>query len=324
MKTLHPRYNLRPEYRMYYASLSFNSKCNANCKDCCGEIINGPDLPLEKIKEILNVTIQGLRIKKIYPSCLAEMTLIPYVNDIVKYMEEIHTPGMAVSQDTNARFIPDGFIETLNSLTFSYHLSISIWGWDEESWNSLQGKGSFEIVVKNIRRYLKELKYPPTFSFPYITEEQYTKTLAFITELCKEAGYPVQTVTTQYSDAQSLAAIKSVGIVPIYIRKYSQHIADVTYVFNEQKKLDFIPFNNCDNLFQAMTVDSLGNIYPCTGLYRHPEAVLANVNDYSPFTYKDMIDILHSEKAMKYLHDNYTPGKFTCDLCKTCSARICN
>lgn len=324
MKTLHPRYNLRPEYRMNYASLSFNSKCNANCKDCCGEIINKPDMPLEKIKEILNVTIQGLRIKKIYPSCLAEMTLIPYVNDIIKYMEEIHTPGMAVSQDTNARFIPDGFIETLNSLTFSYHLSISIWGWDEESWNSLQGKGSFETVVKNIRRYLKELKYPPTFSFPYITEEQYTKTLAFVTELCKEFDYPVKTVTTQYSDAQSLAAIKSAGIVPIYIRKYSQHVADVTYVFNKQKKLDFIPFNNCDNLFQAMTVDSLGNIYPCTGLYRYPEAVLANVNDYSPFTYKDMLDILHSEKAMEYLHNNYTAGKFVCDLCKTCSARICN
>ena len=194
----------------------------------------------------------------------------------------------------------------------------------EECWNSLQGKGSFEIVVKNIRRYLKELKYPPTFSFPYITEEQYTKTLAFVTELCKEVGYPVQTVTTN-SDAPEITAIKDNGIIPVYIRKYSQHIAEnVTYVFNEQKKIDYVPFNNCDNLFQALTIDSLGNIYPCTGMYRKPWAVLANVNDYSPFTYKDLLDILHSEKAMEYLHNNYTAGKFACDLCKTCSARICN
>lgn len=324
MKTIHPRYNSRPEYRMHYASLTFNSKCNAKCQDCCGEIINKPDMPLEKVKEILNVTIQGLRIKKIYPSCLAEMTLIPYVNDIVKYMEEIHTAGMIVSQDTNARFIPDGFIETLNSLTFSYHLSISIWGYDEESWNRLQGEGSFETVVGNIRRYLKELKYPPTFSFPYITDEQYTKTLAFITELCKEVGYQVQTVTTN-SDAPEITAIKDSGIIPVYIRKYSQHVTEnIVDVFCEQEKIDYVPFNNCDNLFQALTIDSLGNIYPCTGMYRKPFAVLANVNDYSPFTYKDLLDILHSDKAMAYLHDNYTAGRFACDLCKTCSARICN
>lgn len=324
MTSIHPRYNSRPEYRIHYASLTFNSKCNASCQDCCGEIVNKPDMPLEKIKEVLNVAIQGLRIRKIYPSCLAEMTLIPYINDIVKYMEKIKIPGLIVSQDTNARFIPEGFIDTLNSVTFSYHISISIWGWDSESWNKYQGKGSFEKVTENIRRYLAELKYPPTFSFPFITDEQYEKTLEFVNGLCAGYGYKTE-VVTENSDAPEMTAIKDSGIIPVYIRKYSQHRTDgLVDVYSGGKKIEYIPFGNCDNLYQALTIDSLGNIYPCTGMYRRPFAVLANVNDYSPFTYKDFLDIIHSEKAMKYLHDNYTAGNFACELCKTCSGRICN
>nr|DAT58839.1 MAG TPA: putative Fe-S oxidoreductase [Caudoviricetes sp.] len=325
MVSSHPRYNAKPEYRLTYASLTFNSKCNAGCQNCCGQILNKPDMPLEKIKEVLDVVIQGLRIREVYPSCSAEMTLIPYINVIVKYMEKIKIPGLIVTQDTNGRVIPEGFIETLNSVTFTYHVSISIWGWDSESWNKYQGKGSFEKVTGNIRRYLLELKYPPTFSFPYITDEQYQKTLEFVKNLCAEYGYETKAITD--GTMSNITNIKNNGIIPVFIRKYSQRKNEESKsmgVYEKGKLIDYIPFNNCGNLFSPICIDSLGNIYPCTGMNSYKPAIIGNVNDYSPFTYKNLIEILHGEKAMKYLHDNYTSGKFACDICKSCSARICN
>lgn len=323
--TKHPRYNLLPELKMNYASLTFNSKCNGNCINCCGQIINQEDMPLEKIKEILYVVIQGMRVKKIYPSCLAEMTLIPYVNDIVKYINDIRIPNLMVSQDTNARFIPEGFIEVVNNCDFSYHISISLWGYNKESWEENQGVGSYEKTLSNIETYLKELKNPPTFSFPYITEEQYSKTLKFIKDLCGKYGYKTEVLKENDNRVLAIEKIKDEGNIPIYIRRYSVHIEDYTDVYTKGIKMDFIPFNNCDNLFQGISIDSLGYIYPCTGMYRKEEHILGNVNDYSPFTYKDFLTIIHSEKAINYIKKNFSlNGEFACSLCEKCSTRICN
>lgn len=319
-----PRLRMLPEFNLRYASLTFNSKCNANCVDCCGQIMNKEDMPLEKIKEVLNVVIQGVRIKRIYPSCSAEMSLIPYINEIVKYIDEIQTPGLFVQQDTNARYIPDGFIETLNSCTCNYNVSLSIWGHDEESWNSLQGKGSFELVLKNIKRYLKELKHQPTISFPYITETQYQNNISFVTELCKEFGYEIEIMSSN-CDAPVISAIKDKGKIPIYVRRYTSHLEDRSAeIYDKGKRVDYIDFNNCGNLFGSMAIDSLGYIYPCTGTYNHPEHRLGNVFDYSPFTYKDLLEILHSDKAMNYMKGNFTAGEFSNNCCNRCTARICN
>ena len=322
--TKHPRYNLLPELNMVYASLSFNSRCNGNCVNCCGQILNEDDMPLEKIKEILDVVIKRLRIKQVFPSCLAEMTLIPYVNDIINYIDEIRIPDLIVSQDTNARFIPDGFIDALNACRCIYHLSISIWGYDKESWESVQGKGSFEKTVKNIETYLRELKLPPTFSFPYITEEQYTKTVAFIKELCRRNGYEI-TVTNSNGSMQTITYIKKTGKVPVYVRRYSVNTGNYAEVYENGKKLDYISFNNCSLLFQGFFLDAQGNVYPCSSMYRNKEHILGNVNDYSPFTYKDLLEVLHSEKSREYIKRNFSSdGTFACDICEKCSGRIIN
>lgn len=322
--TRHPRCNLLPELNMRYASLGFNSKCNGNCINCCGRVMNKEDMPLEKIKEVLYVVIKGMRIKQIFPSCFAEMTLIPYVNDIVRHIDEIRIPGLIVSQDTNARFIPDGFITALNECRFTYHISISMWGYDKDSWESVQGKGSFEKTVGNIETYLRELKNPPTFSFPYITEEQYVKTVAFVKELCMKNGYEIE-IASNNGNMQYITHIKETGKVPVYIRRYSVNHGGYAEIFENGKRINYIPYNNCNLLFQGLFIDGQGNIYPCTGVVGDKEHILGNVNDYSPFTYKDLLGILRSEKSMEYIKRNFSSdGEFACGICKKCSGRIVN
>lgn len=325
MQTKHPKIFTRPEFYLRQAALSFNSTCNASCKYCCGRITEEPCIPLEKAKEVLNVVIRDLRIKDIYPTCSAELTLYPYLLDIIKYCDSLKVPYVRITQDTNGRYIPDGFIELLNSVSIYWTISVSCWGYDEESWTENQGKGDFNTFVKNIKRYISELKIAPSFSLVSINEEQRDKTIAFLTQTCKECGKEVHVTTDGLSE--HLRSFKERGIVPILVRNYRCPIeegSNISYVHNNENPEEVKPFcdyNNCVFVYLSIILDSAGYIYPCLSLNGKRDYAIGNIYDYEPFTKESLLEMIHSEKGMNYWIKNYTQGQVACDICSTCTTR---
>lgn len=316
-----------PDLYLIQAALSLNSICNADCLYCCGRICNtDKPLPLEKVKQVLKVLVEDMRIYDIFPTCSAELTLYPDLIELMKFTDTLENPYVRYTQDTNARYIPEGFIEQLNSMKHYWTISISVWGYDEESWQKYQGKGDWNTFVKNCKRYLTELKIPPAFSLVAINEEQRDKTFEFIKNLCKETGHEV----FELNDGRSIyfKSLKENNIVPINIRQFrapeeNDEISKVHKRFSTDKIIDFLEFNNCDMVNLSFVMDSLGYVYPCISLNGHKDYAIGNVNDYDIFTKKDLENIYRSEKNLQFWKDNLTYGKYACDRCKTCASRIC-
>lgn len=317
----------KPDLYLIQAALSINSTCNANCLYCCGRICEKESyMSLEKVKQVYKTLVEDMRIYDMFVTCSAELTLYPHLIDLMKYADTLDNPYVRYTQDTNGRFIPNGMIEQINSMKHYWTVSISIWGYDEESWQKYQGKGDWNQFVKNCKRYLTELKTPPAFAIVAINEEQREKTFNFVKNLCEETGHQV----FELNDGRSLyfRSLKEANIVPVNIRKFrapddGEDVSKVHERFNTGKTLDFLEFNNCDMVNLSFVMDSLGYVYPCISLNGHKNYAIGNVNDYEIFDKKALVDIYRSEKNLKFWKDNLTYGKYACDRCKFCASRIC-
>ena len=314
-----PRLNMRPELNIHYLVMSVNAQCSAHCLNCCGYVRDSiPPMKLEKVKEIIQACVIDGGIRYVFPSCTAEMTLHPDCVNIAKYLCSIQKPDLFMHQDTNARFIPDGFIEALNNAKNVYNLSVSLWGGNEKDFVYCQGEGDFNKTVENTKRYLAELKNPPQFSLPWVTKEQLTDALKLITKLIKDAGYK-PLVLDKECRPSVMYANKLQGYVPICIRKFVAEEEKVNY---QGKNVDFVNFNSCTMLYDRVVIHIDGSIKPCLRVNYYKEHSLGNIYDYDPFTYKDLVNILNSEKAQGYIKRNFTPGEFACPECKNCTTRI--
>lgn len=316
-----------PDLYLVQAALSINSTCNANCLYCCGRICEkDPYMPLNKVKQVYRTLVEDMRIYDVFVTCSAELTLYPHLLELMQYVDTLNNPYVRYTQDTNGRYIPNGMIEQINSMKHYWTISISIWGYDEESWQKYQGKGGWNKFVENCKRYLTELKIPPSFSIAAINEEQREKTLSFVKKLCEETGHQA----FELNDSRSLyfKSLKEVNIVPVNIRKFrapdeGSNISKVHERFSTDKTLNFFEFNNCNLVNSSFVMDSLGYIYPCLSLNGKSEYAIGNVNNYQIFNKNALIDVFRSEKNLTFWRDNLTYGKYACDICKQCTSRIC-
>lgn len=332
LKTKYPKIYENPLNYLLGASVTFNSQCNAKCLGCTGRLCEDKPMPLEKAKEVMKVLIDDLKLSSVWISGSAEMTLYPYLIELMKYVDGFHRKNIIVAHYTNGRYIPKGFIEQINSMkNIVWQIQISVWGYDEESWQKYQGKGNWKQFVENCKRYLTEMNISPSFSIVSITNEQREKTFEFVTNLIKECG--LNYVRNDNATPEHYLIFEKEKTVPINIQKYKKWTEDdkgnkknIGMIDREDTKnidTDFVKYNNCYLLYHDFVMDSIGNIYPCLQLQGWYDYRIGNVNDYNPFTKESLYEIYKGEKAMQYWKDNFTYKKFPCDKCSDCIARIC-
>lgn len=317
MTTKHPKYNARPEMLFYSLVTNITDRCNRNCENCCGlKKKSNTDMPFEKLKEVIKAVLIDGNVKVFYPTCVAEGTLYPHIVDMIKYIDSFKKKSLIVREDTNAGFIPDGFIDAINSVGYTFDLSCSLWAWDKKSYKELMG-GDFDDTMNNIDIYLKKINHPISFGTPFINEEQFTKTSEVIKNIVEANGQKL--VITENGGDYVLKDYHDRGFCTLYKRNY---ISTTELVTPEGKK-DCIPYNNCDALYKILNIALNGDILPCMRFSQECRVNIGNINDYSPFTWESVREIYNSEKAMKYWHDNYTPNCFAFDECSTCISRVC-
>lgn len=314
----HPKYNARPENTILLLIVNVTSRCNRNCVNCCGEYVKqDKDLSFDKLKEIIDACIVQGNIKLFYPSCTGETTLYPHCTDIVRYLNSINKRDLLVRQDTNAGFIPDGFIEAINDAGYYYDLSVSLWAGDAVSYRELQG-GDFDATVANVRRYLKEIKHPMSFSAPYMNEEQFSGAERLIRSLCNEVGREL--VVTENGNEDLLHGYHLDGKCTLYQRKYLTP-AGLTSNHGTHFPLSF--GNNCDSLYKSLIITHEGDILPCIRFAQKKTYKLGSVFDYQPLKWSDIVAIYNSDKAKEYWHNNFSAGNVAFKECRSCLSRVC-
>lgn len=322
-----------PELSMYQAAFSFNSVCQADCMNCCGYLLDKPEeMPLYKVKECLHTLLSEFKIEQVYISCSAEMTLRKDVVEIVEYVNSLENcnRNLRVEEDTNARYIPDGFIDAVNLNPRRYNIGISLWAGDQEDFTKYQGEGDFEKTLHNIEEYIRLLDVPPYITAPCITEEQFEKVANVIKKLANKHTYDFK--VTYDGTLPHLSAMRENGIVPLLRRPYR---SDEGVHYDENTDVDKYVTNRCPYLFGGFIMDVWGNITPCheilvfknkTGADNHlnlsDDTIIGNVYDYEPFNLEALNSIIHSDKAMKMFRNNFIPGELPMERCKNCGTRV--
>lgn len=335
IKTVHPKILVRPEFYIQQAATTFNATCNSHCLHCSGAVTGEAEMPIEKAKEVMNMILHEMRIQDVFIACSAELTLYSKLLELIEFCDNKYLPYLRITQDTNGRFIPEGFIEALNSMKNWWTISISLWGGNSEEWQKYQGQGDWEKQTANIERYLTELKIPPAFSMPAITDEQKENTLSFITKTVEKCG--LKWVIDCDPNSISYKRYKEQGLVPINIRKYRGYVGSDDDVNAEKSGSDYYIHsresastveenvyknkNNCHFPYASFFCDSSGYVYPCINENNHRENAIGNVNDYSPFNMKAYLEMIHSKKGIEFWENNFLHGKFPCETCKNCPSR---
>lgn len=341
---------------LQYAQIDFTGKCNNNCIGCSGRLNHtGTEIPLDKAKEVLDAVLAGMNIREIFVACQAEFTLYSHCIDIIDYIED-NFKNVTVRQDTNGIFIPEGFIERLNSLkNIRYDLSVSLWGISEEGYLKFHRTNNLETVLNNIRRYLKEISNPNVvfrFSVPYWDENQFQSTISAIRSLCAEVGKEVQVTNTariadvmpHNSTANSVAVYARCSffdeVVPMDYcddtlgRIYTETVKTVkdgVTTETEQKRQvickdwngirkPMSTDNNCSYLNNILLIRVDGGIAGCLGTTNYKEHDLGNIFD-QPVTTDWFKKIYTSEKRKRQCELNATTGAF--EACHRCISRIC-
>lgn len=323
-----------PELGMYQAAFSFNSVCQADCLGCCGYILNNPpeEMPLYKVKQALHTLISEFKIEQVYISCSAEMTLRKDVVEIVRYVNSLEdcNSKLRVEEDTNARYIPEGFIEAVNINPYRYNIGISLWGGDEEDFIKYQGPGDFNKTVDNINKYISQLGVPPYITAPCITEEQFEKIAILMNKIANKHNLDFEVVYD--GTLPNLCSLRESGTIPLLRRAYR---SDEGVHYDEKIDVDKYTTNRCPYLFGGFIMDVWGNITPCheiltfknkTGADNHlnlsDDSIIGNIYDYEPFDLNAFNSILHSEKARGVFERNFIPGQLPLERCKNCGTRI--
>ncbi len=327
-RTIHPKILARPEFYIQQAATTFNATCNANCFCCSGAKTGEAEMPIDKAREVMNMILYEMRIKDVFIACSAELTLYSKLLELIEFCDKEYLPYTRITQDTNARLIPEGFIEALNSMRNWWTISISLWGGNAEEWQKYQGKGDWEKQVENIERYLTELRIPPAFSMPAITDEQRESTLSFITRTVEKCG--LKWAVDCNPNSLSYRRYKEQGIVPVNIRKFRRYDGTETsedyFVSSREsagtvEKNIYRDMNNCHFPYNSFFCDSSGYVYPCINENNNRESAIGNVNDWSPFNMASYLEMIHSEKGMAFWKNNFIPGKFPCETCRNCPSR---
>ena len=157
-----------------FCNLFMTEKCNFKCPGCRRNIVG-----INKSKEMTLPTVQ--RLLSLYPSitrfCVAgsgEPTLCTHFVEIVDFLKSskksvgIITNGSTTSKFHALRYDPD-------------YISISLYGYNNESYRNYTGKRIFDVVIENFKNLKDTFK---NVGFSYIVDKTNYKLLDRVLRVC--------------------------------------------------------------------------------------------------------------------------------------------
>lgn len=291
-------------------SILLTNRCNLRCTHCCmdsgcGDIAS--ELTTDEWKQTIDKLV-GLDIKNVSISG-GEPLLRKDLFEIAEYIKSKFDVKLALM--TNAILINEDNVDRLVNLFDSF--SISLDGADEESCAPVRGKGTFEKSMRGIN--LLKSKGAKNLSLSFTIVKQNENKVEEFKKLAKELGaYPM----IRLLDLAGRAA-EHPELIPTNFDRYTDPALGCDVPECGYFPPEYMPrCSSCGAGYQKFSIDSTGNIYPCSA-FIVPETQMGNVKEIESL--KDYVEsgAIRNNKGYKKFC-SYHPAHS--DECKDCSAKM--
>lgn len=304
--------------------INISNECNMCCKYCYANNGNYQSesrlMSVDTLRRTLDV-MYGL-----YP----EIELIqlfggePMLNtEVLKeaclYIEK-HKKSSEIGMVSNGTIVTDELIELIQN--YNFHITISID--TEQIHDKLRmfkgGRGSFDIIRKNIDRLRRETKEPYMLEVTYtkLHEDHGIKINDVIRELNQTfPGIPVHMVCVSSNDPK-YRINDSTAFVTSVVEEF-ENITSLDMIKSSAVDRYLAPFKRqslchhfCHAGYDSISISSEGDIYPCSAFIDKEEFYIANIYDKE----EELSGILNQMRRSYYDIKRNEEGK-----CKDCFAK---
>ncbi|HWR57696.1 MAG TPA: glycosyltransferase, partial [Thermodesulfovibrionales bacterium] len=287
-----------------YSALYMTDKCNLKCRSCSRQTTG-----LKAGGEIGLGTVH--RMVSLYPSvgsyCIAGYGEPTLCSDFVAVVDFLKMKRKYVGVITNGTN-PDKFMQLRYAPDY---ISISLYGFDNESYAAYSGVAAFDQVVSSYRTLRTRYR---NVGFSYITNRETYRSLERILLLCDDLKPKFVHLLNHLAydpdneeETKKVIAVKDKDI----IRKIDDLCRGRKYVALKPYYTDFDnPRINCKSYNEVINLDGEGNIGGCQRKLP-PDAQFGNIfGEEDPF----------NSPEMRRLRDKLKTGCYAHDECKTCFA----
>jgi len=287
------------------SSLFMSDICNFKCKGCRRSVLEMPD------SKMLDVSTVKATVEK-YPSiksyCIAgqgEPTLNKNFSEIIDYLRLKKKITFIVTNGSN--------IEPFLQLKHKPNcISISLYGYDRDSYVSYCGMDVFDRVISNYKQLRKKFK---NVGFSFILNKSNYTSLEKVAELCDEIKPAFLNLVNYlaYDVSNAEERDKIIKITDLEIIEYIENVC-VKRKYIKDKPFYLNPENKefcCNSYFQMLSLDGEGNIGACRS-HNVPDESFGNIfNENDPFNSSKMTEIRRA----------ISEGVFPEEACQCCFRR---
>lgn len=230
------------------------TKCNERCKHCYISNFEHNGLTTDELKNII------LEFRKLGGLNLSftggEIFLRNDLFELIKYARSLY---LRVFLLTNGSLITDNIAKRLKNLNVS-ELSISLYSMDEDIHNKVTGlKNSFKKTINGIY-FVNKYNIPIVIKTPIMTINK--NSYIDVKKFCDKNNYKFIASALIFSKSDGCKIPKSLNISGNELKKVLKDIKE----YEPIGQLNNFP-EACGSLKYTLSVDSIGNIYPCNSFY---------------------------------------------------------
>ena len=257
-------------------------RCNLRCPLCpSGRKVpgNSGDLTLEDARFLLS------RLGKFYHVSLFGWAETFLVRDVFEIIALLKRNGKTIDIDSNLNIAKEEIVEAIANSELDL-LSVSLDGVDQDSYSTYRYGGSFELVIRNIKRLRATPTGPKKIEWQYLVSNKNISHVERARAMAEELGISI--------------CFQDIGMyLDIFYEADSQ--LEQKWRTDEQiERMKFFcrPGEVCPYMYNDPFIDPDGRVYPCCNAARAPEVLLER-------GYENVFGNLHENTLFEIWNNEY-------------------
>jgi len=257
-------------------------RCNLRCPLCpSGRKVpgNSRDLTIDDVRFFLP------RLGMFYYVSLFGWSESFLVWDIFKIISFLKEKGKIVDIDSNLNIRQEAIVEQMERSELDL-LSVSLDGVDQKSYEQYRYGGSFDLVIRNIKRLQLARKGPKKIEWQYLVHKKNIMYVDKAKELARQLGVDI--------------CFQDIGM---YLDMFYENASQLERQWRTDEQIERMryfcePGKVCTYMYNDPFVDPDGRVYPCCNAARAPESLLEK-------GYENVFGNLHDNTLFEIWNNEY-------------------
>jgi radical SAM protein with 4Fe4S-binding SPASM domain len=257
-------------------------RCNLRCPLCPSGLKvpgNSKDLTINDVQFLFG------RLGRFYYVSLFGWSESFLVKDIFKSISYLKKMGKIVDIDSNLNIQKEEIVRQIEESELDI-LSVSLDGVDQKSYSTYRYGGSFDLVIRNIRRLRAAQKGPKKIEWQYLVSKKNIQYVEKAKVMAEELGIPI--------------CFYNIGM---YLDMFYENTSQLEQQWRTDDQIERMgnfckPGEVCTYMYNDPFIDPDGRVYPCCNAARAPEALLEK-------DYKNVFGNLHDDNLFEIWNNEY-------------------